>query len=108
MDDFGSGMTSFNYLRNMPVEFLKIDGSFVKDMLDDPMNHSMVEAINQIGHVLGKKTIAEFAENAEIIAELQRIGVDYAQGFGVREPQPFSEPRWHSHRAAQGNSVALT
>jgi len=89
LDDFGAGMSSFAYLKQLPVDFLKIDGSFVKDMYSDPINRAMVEAINHIGHVMGKKTIAEFVENDRIIDALRHIGVDYAQGYGVHRPELF-------------------
>jgi EAL domain-containing protein (putative c-di-GMP-specific phosphodiesterase class I) len=79
LDDFGSGMSSF----------LKIDGSFVRDMLSDPIDNAMVEAINQIGHVMGKRTIAEYVEHEGILERLREIGVDYAQGFGIAMPKPF-------------------
>jgi diguanylate cyclase (GGDEF)-like protein/PAS domain S-box-containing protein len=87
LDDFGTGMSSFGYLKHFPVDYLKIDGSFVKSMLRDPIDREMVRSINEIGHMTGKKTIAEFAENQEIITMLQTLGIDYAQGYGVSQPQ---------------------
>ncbi len=91
LDDFGSGLSSFAYLKNLAVDYLKIDGLFVKDIVDDPMDFAMVKSINEIGHVLGKKTIAEFVENDEILQKLREIGVDYAQGYGLGMPRPLSE-----------------
>ena len=87
LDDFGSGLSSFGYLKHFPVDFLKIDGSFVKEILHDPIDREMVRSINEIGHLTGKQTIAEFAENTEIINMLRTLGVDYAQGYGVSQPQ---------------------
>jgi diguanylate cyclase (GGDEF)-like protein/PAS domain S-box-containing protein len=87
LDDFGTGLSSFGYLKHFPVDFLKIDGSFVKEMLHDPIDREMVRSINEIGHLTGKKTIAEFAENAEIITMLRGMGIDFAQGYGVAEPK---------------------
>ena len=89
LDDFGSGMSSFAYLKNLPVDFLKIDGNFIRDIVPDPVDRAMVEAINQVGHVMGLQTIAEFVENDAIMKQLRRIGVDYAQGFGIAKPQPL-------------------
>ncbi len=90
LDDFGSGFSSFNYLKNLPVDFLKIDGIFVKDMDEDSVNRAMVEAINSLGQVIGLKTIAEFVRNADIIEELRKIGVDYIQGYEIGKPEPIS------------------
>lgn len=87
LDDFGTGLSSFGYLKHFPIDFLKIDGSFVKEILRDPIDREMVRSINEIGHLTNKKTIAEFAENEEIIAMLRDLGVDYAQGYGVGHPQ---------------------
>ena len=91
LDDFGTGLSSFGYLKHFPVDFLKIDGSFVKEILHDPIDREMVRSINEIGHLTGKQTIAEFAENTEIITMLRGMGIDYAQGYGVSEPRPVAD-----------------
>ncbi|MBL1141470.1 MAG: EAL domain-containing protein [Proteobacteria bacterium] len=91
LDDFGSGLSSFGYLKKLPVDYLKIDGMFVKDIADDPIDHAMVKSINEIGHVMGMHTIAEFVENDITKGMLKEIGVDYVQGYGVDKPQPFEK-----------------
>lgn len=83
-------LSSFGYLKHFPVDYLKIDGSFVKEIFHDPIDREMVRSINEIGHLMGKQTIAEFAENAETITMLRGMGVDFAQGSGVDRPKPVS------------------
>ncbi|MCU0518159.1 MAG: EAL domain-containing protein, partial [Oscillatoria sp. Prado101] len=89
LDDFGSGTSSFAYLNNLPVDYLKIDGSFVKNVVDNPVYVAMIEAINRIGHVMGLQTIAEFVENDDILRVIRGLGVDYAQGYGIANPYPL-------------------
>ena len=91
LDDFGAGLSSFAYLKSLPVDQLKIDGVFVKDLIEDDVSAAMVASIHQIGHTMGLKTIAEFVENDTILARLKEMGVDYAQGFGVGKPMPLEE-----------------
>jgi EAL domain-containing protein (putative c-di-GMP-specific phosphodiesterase class I) len=91
VDDFGGGLSSFAYLKNLAVDFLRIDGMFVKDIVDDPTDLAVVISINEIGRAMGKKTIAEFVENEAILEKLREIGVDYAQGYGIGRPMPLTE-----------------
>jgi diguanylate cyclase (GGDEF)-like protein/PAS domain S-box-containing protein len=91
LDDFGSGLSSFAYLKNLPVDFLKIDGMFVKDIVEDSVDYAMVRSINELGKEMGKRTIAEFVESDAILQHLRRIGVDYAQGYGIAHPRPLRE-----------------
>ena len=88
LDDFGSGLSSFIYLKNLPVDFLKIDGQFVHNVTHDRIDRSMVEAIAQIGDTMGIRTIAERVDSAEVLARLADIGIQYAQGHYIGEPQP--------------------
>jgi len=89
LDDFGAGMSSFGYLKHLPVDFIKIDGSFVKDVAHDPVAVAMVRAINDVGHVMGKKTIGEFVDGEIVLGALREIGVDFAQGNWISPPSPF-------------------
>jgi len=91
LDDFGSGLSSFTYLKELPVDYLKIDGYFVKDIAIDGIDKAFVESINQIAQVMGLKTIAEFVEDDPILEILTELGVNYAQGYGIHKPTPFKE-----------------
>jgi diguanylate cyclase (GGDEF)-like protein len=93
LDDFGAGMSSFAYLKHLPVDYVKIDGSFIKGILHSPTERAMVESINQIAHVMGKQTIAEFVEDDAVLACLRAMGVDFAQGYGVGRPEPLEMPQ---------------
>lgn len=93
LDDFGTGLSSFAYLKQLPVDFIKIDGVFVRDIVHDPTSLAIVKSINEIGHVMGKQTIAEFVENEAILGKLRVIGVDYAQGYVIGRPRPIKRTR---------------
>ena len=86
LDDFGSGFSSFGYLKSLPVDLLKIDGEFVRSMEDDRVNRAMVAAVNQVGQVMGLETIAEWVETEAVWQLLRDLGVDYAQGFWIHRP----------------------
>jgi len=90
LDDFGSGLSSFGYLQALPVDYLKIDGSFVRDMTNNHVDYVMVKAINEVGHAMQLKTIAEFVESEETVKALREIGVDYAQGYGIGVPEALA------------------
>ncbi len=89
LDDFGSGLSSFAYLKSLRVDYLKIDGAFVKDMVEDDIDRAMVESIHNIGSVLKLRTIAEFVEDDAILQALRKLGVDFAQGYGIASPRPL-------------------
>lgn len=87
LDDFGAGLSSFTYLKALPIDYLKIDGAFVRNITTNELDCAIVESVNRVGHVVGLKTIAEFVETDEVGQRLQQIGVDYAQGFGLHRPE---------------------
>ena len=91
LDDFGTGMSSFAYLKYLPVDFLKIAGVFIKDMVNDPMDYAIVDSINRIGHILGMRTIAESVEDAATLARIKELGLDFAQGYFIAEPEALEE-----------------
>jgi diguanylate cyclase (GGDEF)-like protein/PAS domain S-box-containing protein len=91
LDDFGSGLSSFAYLKRLPIDFLKIDGSFVRNILHDKTDYAMVKSIQQIGEVMGISTIAEFVESESVVQQLKILGVDYAQGYYLGEPASLSD-----------------
>ena len=89
LDDFGSGMSSLSYLKNLPIDYLKIDGSFVKNIVSDRIDYATVECFNSISQIMNIKTVAEFVENDEILQKIQTIGINYAQGYGIEKPRPL-------------------
>ncbi len=90
LDDFGAGFSSFGYLKALPVDYLKIDGVFVRDIATNAINRAMVKAINEVGHVMGLKTVAEYVENDDTLAVIRELGVDYAQGYAVGHLRPLT------------------
>lgn len=91
LDDFGCGASSLSYLRELPVDLLKIDGSFIHGLAHDRVNRALVKSINDAAHILGKKTVAEYVINAETLRQVERLGIDYAQGMHICEPAPPSK-----------------
>ena len=91
LDDFGSGLSSFGYLTNLPIDFIKIDGKIVRDCTTNPVHHSIIKAINQIAHIMNLQTIAEFAENQALVTHLRELGLDYVQGYAISLPAPIQD-----------------
>ncbi|MHC5747616.1 MAG: EAL domain-containing protein [Nostoc sp.] len=89
LDDFGVGMSSFAYLKSLPVDYLKIDGSFIRNIVENPVDNAIMTAITQISNVMGIKTIAEFVENDAILERITALGIDFAQGYGIGMPRPL-------------------
>ncbi len=91
LDDFGSGFSSYGYLKNFPVDYIKIDGNFVRDLLTDKFDRAIVNSIHDVAAAMGIKTVAEYVESTEILQELRKMGVDYAQGYGIAKPKPLTD-----------------
>jgi EAL domain-containing protein (putative c-di-GMP-specific phosphodiesterase class I) len=91
LDDFGTGMSSYAYLKYLPVDFLKIAGVFIKDIVADPMDNAIVDSINRICHILGMRTVAESVEDAAILTRINELGIDYAQGYFIAEPEELGD-----------------
>jgi EAL domain-containing protein (putative c-di-GMP-specific phosphodiesterase class I) len=89
LDDFGSGFSSYNYLKSLPVDQVKIDGMFIKDMLNDSVDIAMVASIKDVAKAMGMQTVAEFVENEATMTQLGNMGIDFAQGYGVAVPAPL-------------------
>jgi diguanylate cyclase (GGDEF)-like protein len=105
LDEFGIGTRSLAYLKTLPVDYLKIDGRFVRNLVNDPIDRATTETINRVGHIMGLKTVGEYADTPAVIDELRRLGVDYAQGSGVQRPTPLPPPR---NTAPQRRTATLT
>jgi EAL domain-containing protein (putative c-di-GMP-specific phosphodiesterase class I) len=91
LDDFGAGASSFGYLKTLPVDYLKIDGQFVRDLVDDPMDEAAVRCFAEVARIVGVKTVAEFVDRPEVLAKLRAMGIDYAQGFLLHRPAPLQD-----------------
>ncbi|HET9122022.1 MAG TPA: EAL domain-containing protein, partial [Acidiferrobacteraceae bacterium] len=97
LDDFGSGFASFAYLKDLPVQTVKIDGRFVRNVLESPTDQAILRAMNEIAHALGKTTVAEFVEDEPTLRLLRALGIDEAQGYHIGRPQRLTEPAPHGH-----------
>jgi len=104
LDDFGTGVSSYSYLRSLDVDYLKIDGSFVKNIVDDEVARAMVQSINQVGHTMNLKVIAEYVENDKILGLLREMGVDYGQGYQIQRPTPLKDVLTQHHIANKVSS----
>jgi EAL domain-containing protein (putative c-di-GMP-specific phosphodiesterase class I) len=91
LDDFGTGMHSFVHLKTLPVDYLKIDGNFIRNLAEDRIGHAMAEAINRVAHVMEIQTVAECAESPRVLALLREIGIDHVQGYAIMRPRPLAE-----------------
>jgi Amt family ammonium transporter len=105
LDDFGSGLSSFTYLKNLPVDYLKIDGHFIRNVAEDSVDESMVKAIREVGHAMGIATIAERVETKQVLEKLGSLGIEFAQGYYIARPAsvasfaPWSQNRFAVQRA---------
>jgi len=106
IDDFGTGLSSFAYLKTLPTDVLKIDGVFIRGLASDPRNRAIVRSINEVAHSLGKKTVAEFVEDDTCLEAVRAIGIDYAQGYAIAKPRPLAELA--DDAAAGGTTGAVT
>jgi len=106
LDDFGTGMSSYGFLKTLDVDYLKIDGIFVKNIANDEVAKAMVQSISQVGHTMNLKVIAEYVENAEIVEILQEMGVDYGQGYHISKPKPLTD-MLKPHLQADKTAIAL-
>jgi diguanylate cyclase (GGDEF)-like protein/PAS domain S-box-containing protein len=106
LDDFGVGLSSFGYLKNLAVDYLKLDGCFVKNMVTDNIDHAMVKAINHIGHTMNIRTIAEFVEDQETLQAVREVGIDYAQGYAIARPAPIEVALFRDPVDASGDETA--
>jgi len=104
LDDFGSGFSSFAYLKNLPVDYLKIDGYFIRDLMDQEVNQAIVASICEISKAMDRETIAEFVEDVAWLGKLRELGVDFAQGYGIGRPEPLEDfsPLPRKRRPARG------